>query len=451
MKQFDVPKKLKEVGELFARNGFSAYIVGGAVRDYFLHIRSSDWDIATNATPQEVQKIFYKTIPTGIAHGTVTILYKGEQIECTTFRAETNYSDGRHPDEVLYADTIEEDLSRRDFTVNAIAVEILSGTIVDPFDGRKAIKQKRIETVGNPDERFTEDGLRLLRAVRFACRLNFELAEETRIALKRQRQRLASVSQERVRDELVKMLASDKPSRGFRLLEEAEILPMIMPELTACRGVEQGGLHSFDVFDHSIIACDAAPKDNATVRLAALFHDFGKVATKAPKEGGGFSFHGHQQVSGVLTREIMRRLKFPQKNIERVAHLVEQHMFHYDSSQTDAAIRRFIVRVGRENIEDLFALRIADVYGLAGKAAEPTLLAEFGDRISKVLKEDAAFSLKDLAVDGKDLMEIGIPHGKVIGIVLNALFETVLDDPSENSRENLLAIARAFYKKLQQI
>lgn len=446
---FKIPAQLREVGARFKAAGFSAYVVGGAVRDYFLRIKSADWDIATNAHPDAVQSIFSKTIPTGIAHGTVTILYKGLHIECTTFRADGSYSDGRRPDSVSYADTIEEDLSRRDFTVNALAADMTSGCIVDPFGGRTAIQQKIIQTVGSPDERFKEDGLRLLRAIRFACTLEFSIERKTLHALSRQKKMITTVSVERIRDEFIKMLGAVLPSRGFKLLEDAGLLTMILPELARCRSVEQGGLHSFDVLDHSLLACDAAPPDKLHIRLAALFHDIGKAATQKKKAGGGYSFYGHQHVSADLTQAIMTRLKFPHKITAQTVHLIKQHMFHYESSQSDAAIRRFIVRVGKEHIDDLFALRIADVYALSGKHVEPTLLSELSTRIDAMLTAESAFSIKDLAINGNDLIEAGIPKGRTIGIILRELFETVLDDPHENTRTRLLAIAKAFYKKIE--
>ena len=452
-KHFSVPPLLKEISSYFHNAGFSVYLVGGAVRDSLLHKPASDWDIATDATPLEVMRLFKKTIPTGIEHGTVTVIYKKKHIECTTFRAEAGYADGRHPDSISYAATIEEDLSRRDFTMNAIAVSLPGGAVIDPFNGTADIQSGCIRTVGAPLDRFLEDGLRPMRAVRFAAQLNFAIDTGTAAAIPHALHITAKIAVERFRDEFNKMLVSSNPLIGLRLMEQTGLLALFLPELARCRGVEQKGFHRFDVLDHSFLVCAACPSGSGSlhIRLAGLFHDIGKPEVRQQTGDGSYTFYRHEIVSEKLTRAIMQRLKYANAEIEKTTHLVAQHMFHYEQSWTDAAVRRFIVRIGKESIDDLFALRQADTYGLAGVPVEPILLAEFAAHIDAVLKADGAYSLKDLAVHGKDLMAIGIPAGKQLGLVLHELLETVLDDPSQNTREQLLPIAEALYRRLQQL
>lgn len=448
MLKYSVGKNLKEIESVFSRNGFSVYLVGGAVRDWILKKPCKDFDIATDASPMQVQKLFRKTIPTGIEHGTITILYKGEQIECTTFRTETGHSDGRHPDLVHYLGTIEEDLSRRDFTMNAIAVNLKDGSVIDPFNGIKSIKAKIIKTVGEPALRFAEDGLRPIRGIRFAAQLGFKIEERTITAIPDVIDVCKKISVERFRDEFIKILKTENPIIALRLLEETGLLNIFIPELSLCRNIEQKGMHKFDVLDHSFIACNAAYKNNVIVRFAALFHDIGKPCVRRKNEAGDYIFYKHEIVSEQMTRKIMQRLKFSNKEIDSVCRLVLHHMFNYTDDWTDAAVRRFIVRIGTENIADLFALRRADGFGLAGRPPDIRNLLNFQKRIEKILKNKNAFTIRDLAVNGNDLMEAGIFPGPKLGIILKNLFETVLDDPSQNSKETLLKIALALNKKL---
>jgi putative nucleotidyltransferase with HDIG domain len=450
---------LREIAALFQNRGREVYLVGGAVRDLFRGKKPQDWDLATNAPPEEVMSLFRQArcqvIPTGIKHGTVTVFYKGRALELTTFRTESAYSDGRHPDQVAFAATIDEDLSRRDFTMNAIALRLPSGEPVDPFGGAADIKKQRIRCVGNPGERFAEDGLRPLRAIRFAATLGFTIDGATLAAIRPALGAAAKVSSERVRDELDKMLdaggksagtagsTASGPSAAFRLMEQTGLLELFIPELAACRGVEQKGYHHFDVLDHSLLACDYAalggyPRE---VILAALFHDIGKPATRKAGEQGVWTFYQHEKESARLCRNILTRLRYPNAVIGGTCHLIAEHMFQYQEEWTDAAVRRFIIRVGEENLENLYRLRRADAYGMAGLEPEPEFLLPLVSRVDAVLAESRAFSLKDLAISGKDLIAIGVQPGKYMGIILKELFETVVDDPSMNNREKLLEIA----------
>jgi tRNA nucleotidyltransferase/poly(A) polymerase len=449
MDKVKVHPLLKEIASVFASAGKEAYLVGGAVRDVLLGREATDWDLATDATPQEVIALFKKVIPTGIRHGTVTVRYKGESIEVTTFRTESGYSDGRRPDKVEYAAAIEEDLSRRDFTMNAAAVKLPEGTIADPFGGKGDIKKKLIRCVGKAQERFSEDGLRPLRAVRFAAQLGFELEAETFAAIRGALPVTAMVAAERVRDEFDKILASSEPRRAFILMEKSELLALLFPELAECRGVEQKGFHRFDVLDHLLLACDYAAKAGFSreVRLAALFHDVGKKSTAKKNEAGDWTFYSHERESGRLAYEIMQRLRYPSAVTGKTLRLIRGHMFHYEDNWTDAAVRRFIMRTGEELLPELFDLRHADTAGTTGEPPNPAALLPFRRRIEKILAENDALSLADLAVDGSDLIALGIKAGPRLGVILKELLETVVDDPALNTKEKLTEIAVNFNKK----
>ncbi|MBQ0167013.1 MAG: HD domain-containing protein [Treponema sp.] len=494
------------MNSVFEENGFEAFLVGGAVRDLIRGKPASDWDVATNATPDDVIRIFKRVIPTGISHGTVTVHFMKEEIEVTTYRLEKDYSDGRHPDSVTYAADIEEDLSRRDFTMNAIAASLKDGSLVDPFGGQEDIKAHIIRTVGDADQRFSEDGLRPVRAIRFAAQTGFDITSETLAAIPRARQVTAKISIERFRDEFVKLISSDAPSKGLRLMEETGILEQFLPEIASCRGVIQAderGHHQFDVLDHMLYALDGAAwlerqrgsafsdntgsdtglssKVNLEVRLAALFHDIGKPSTRrvdhAQLAGAPegimaeiYTFFGHENKGASITKSVLSRLRFPNSVIQYVSHLVKQHMFHYESTWTDAAIRRFIMRATPEEttsgasgahsfeeaLNDLFDVRICDVCGMSGT---PALLSEgpwkdnlleLRSRIESIRSEAAAFSLKDLAVKGKDLMEAGIAPGKQLGLILGELLDAVVEDPTCNTRDALIPLALNLYKTLNR-
>lgn len=461
MNHIKIPDILKKMNEIFAQHGYKAYLVGGAVRDMLMGKEPHDWDVTTDATPEQVMSIFRKVIPTGIAHGTVTVHFMKNEIEVTTFRTESDYSDGRHPDKVEYTGNIEEDLSRRDFTINAIASYLGDGTITDPFHGRDDIKRKVIRTVGNPLERFSEDGLRPVRAVRFSAQLGFEIERETLKAISEPEilKKTSGISLERFRDEFLKLMKAEKPSAGLKLMEESGILDIFIPEFKKCRGCIQGdfrGYHQFDVLDHLFYACDGAPASKQNVRLAALFHDIGKPDVKRvipTPQGDQFTFYNHEAKSQQITKEILFRLKFSNAEIANICHLVVNHMFNYTQDWTDAAVRRFLAKIQAENLEDLYDLRLADIYGMNNAPVRGqdsrtiALLNELKDRISKETEKNSVLSLKQLAVNGKDLMKNGISAGKDLGFVLNQLLETVLEDPSQNEKEQLIKIALNIYKK----
>ncbi len=437
---------LKSFSSFFFRQGFQCYLVGGAVRDALLSRKVVDYDIATDALPEDVMKMFYRVIPTGIKHGTVTVLFKKTTFEVTTFRIESDYRDGRRPESVIFTPSILEDLKRRDFTINALAYDLKTGELLDPHEGREDLKKGIIRAIGNPDERFGEDGLRPVRACRFAAQFNFKIETETFSGIRRSLETVTRVSAERIGAELVRLLAAEKPSIGFKAMLESDLLELLIPELSLCGGVEQGEPHCFDVFEHLLFSCDAAPRDNLIVRLAALFHDLGKPETRLKDDEGHLSFHGHEKLSARMASEITRRFKFPNLIIERTAHLIREHMFNYTEEWSDAAIRRFIARVGEMNIPDLLSLRRADQIGRCGNREVSYPLIKFEKRILKVLAGERALTIKDLKVNGKDLMDLlSIPPGPRVGLILNYLLESVLDDPHLNRRQALLEIARSFY------
>ena len=462
MKKIKIPYELQKLNEIFSQNGFEAYLVGGAVRDVLLGKEASDWDVTTNAKPDQVMKIFNKVIPTGIDHGTVTVHFMKKEIEVTTFRTESDYSDGRHPDKVEYTGKIEEDLGRRDFTMNAIAASLFDGKIVDPYGGQADIEKKIIRTVGNPSDRFMEDGLRPIRAIRFASKLNFSIEKYTysEIFEKEIHKKIQSVSVERFRDEFMKIMSSPIPSVGLKLLEQTGLMALLLPEVMDCRGCIQKddrGYHQFDVMDHNIYACDGAPIEKPFIRLAAFLHDVGKPAAKIQRTIDGLiinNFYNHEFYSSEITKKLMTRMKFSDAESSYFTHLIQNHMFHYESNWTDSAVRRFIIKIGKENLNDLIDLRLADMYG---KYNQPVrlhdsqackLLIELKDRVSALLEQDNALSLKDLKINGNDLILLGA-KGRQIGIILNDLFQTVIDDPKMNTKEKLLEISKNLIEKIK--
>lgn len=402
-----------------------------------------DWDITTSAKPDRVTELFEKVAPTGLKYGTVTVLLKDGDYEVTTFRRDEEYSDGRHPDSVSFTSDIKEDLARRDFTINAIAYDPLNDEIIDPFGGRADIKGKKIKAVGKALERFKEDGLRALRACRFSAKLGFEIDKGTLGAVPKTLDVFKKVAPERVRDEVKKMMDAQKPSAGIECMRRSGLLKIVMPELLDGIGVEQPKpYHAYDVYYHSIYSCDHAPRELPMVRLAALFHDIAKPSTKK-----GDTFYGHDSESAKTAEKIMKRLRFSNDDIEEATNLIRNHMFNYTSEWTDSAVRRFMNRVGLENIEDLFMLRIADMRAME-REANCGFLKELRGRIDKVIEGQNALSLSQLKVNGKDVMKaLGIGPGPKVGKVLKALLEKVLDDPKLNRKHKLLELAGKMQKK----
>ncbi len=441
MSTIRMPAELKEFASVFKKAGFACYVVGGAVRDSLLGLPVADWDIATDALPQDVMKLFRGVIPTGLQHGTVTVRWRGKSLETTTFRLDGHYGDGRRPDTVQFTSDLAADLSRRDFTINGMAADPSDGLVVDPFGGKADLKAGIVRAIGDPLCRFGEDGLRPLRAVRFALRFGFSIEESTFAAIPLRIDKFRLVSPERVRDELSKMLACAKPSAGFFMLEKSGLLAEILPELLACRGVGQGELHRFDVLDHCLFSCDAAVPELG-LRLAALLHDIAKPGCRTEEPGGLIHFYGHDTASAEVAGSILRRLKFPNATVDFVTHLIRHHMFDYSDAWTDSAVRRFASKVGLDYLAPLVRLRLADSGGMKGVPADPRSVLPLLERVEALVARDNAFSIKDLAVNGNDLAGAGIKKGPLMGRILAELLESVLEDPDLNTRERLLEIAK---------
>jgi poly(A) polymerase/tRNA nucleotidyltransferase (CCA-adding enzyme) len=446
-----IKPEIEQVSQALLGVGFEACLVGGCVRDIILNKEPKDWDITTNATPEEIQKIFPESVYEN-NFGTVGVKTNSEDprlkiVEITTYRLEGKYTDKRHPDEVKFAKTVEEDLSRRDFTVNAMALRINLGKpfeLIDPFGGMQDLDKKIIRAVGNPERRFQEDALRLMRAVRFMAQLDFKIEKETEEAIKKHAGLLEFVSRERVRDEFSKILMADDAASGIKKMQEFGILKYVIPELVEGVGISQNQHHIFTVFEHNLRSLDyaAQKKFSLEIRLAALLHDVGKPKSKRG-EGENATFYGHQVVGARMAAQILDRLHFSKDIIEKVVGLIREHMFVYDpETVTDAGARRLLRRVGTENIEDLFLLREADRIGSGVPKAQPYRLRHLKFRIEKVSKD--AISAKMIKIDGTDLMtELNLIPGPKIGYILAVLLEEVLDDPSLNDKEKLINRAKS--------
>ncbi len=433
-----LPKEVADILDKFKKAGFQIYIVGGSVRDLLMDRPVHDWDFTTDAKPEEILKIF----PEGFydnKFGTVGVSMGSEVFEITTMRKEGVYKDFRHPTEVSWTNKVEEDLARRDFTINALALSA-DGTIIDPYGGQKDIQDGIIRAVGDPNRRFKEDALRLMRAVRIAAQLEFEIEEKTYSAVKENRELIKEVAWERIRDELFKLLASSNPYIGIVSLREAGILEIILPELERCFGVKQEGpkhARVYDIGEHALLTLQSTPSQDPLVRLAALLHDIGKPDTVKIDNTGNVTFYNHDLIGGRLALEIAKRFNLSKKQTDKFYRLIRWHLFTVDEKQTDSAIRRFIKNIGLENINDMLALRIGDRLGGGTQKAMSWRMEKFGERIAQVLHKP--FSITDLKVNGKDIMEtLNIPPGPKVGEILQKLFEEVLEDSSKNTREYLL-------------
>ena len=442
-----IPLILREFGKIFSKAGFECYLVGGAVRNMAAEIPASDYDFATDALPEEVTALFRRVIPTGIKHGTVTVMFKHHQFEVTTFRVDGLYSDLRRPDSVAYTPSVFEDLKRRDFTINSMALNLSTRVLLDPHNGIADLKAGIIRAIGDPAVRFSEDALRILRGCRFAAQLGFKVEESTILAMKKLKENLSLVSAERIRDEFIKILAADKPSIAFRLMDDVGILPILFPELEELKSVAKRTDGAIDVLDHSLTACDLALND-LVVRLAVLLHDLGKARAYTESADKGIHFHEHEKISAELAEALLDRLKFPRHIQKTVGHLVRHHMFYYDDSITDSALRRLVSKVGKIYVYSLLQLRFADTKAASGMAHVSPRNRNLQRRIDRIITETEALAIKDLKVNGYELAEkAGIPKGPAMGTVLTMLLEAVLDDPSMNEKESLLNLAKNFYNE----
>lgn len=439
---FSLPPEVLEVWDKLIQEGYEAWLVGGCVRDLILKRKPKDWDITTNARPEEILKIFGDKAFYENRFGTVGIKTDSQDvslkvIEVTTFRIEGKYSDFRRPDEVVFTDKLEEDLKRRDFTINALCLGF-DGKIIDFFDGLKDLKNKIIRSIGKPEERFYEDALRMMRAIRLATELDFEIEKRTFEAISQNKELINYIANERIRDEFNKILMAKNGIKGIELMRQTSLLQEILPELAACYGVTQNKHHKYDIYTHSLKSLEYAIKKNYPLhlRLAALFHDIGKVLTKKG-EGPNATFYNHEIVGTKMTKKILERLRYPKELIKKVTHLIRHHMFYFEIEKvTPSAVRRFIRRVGEENLEDLFKLREADRIGSGVPKPVPYRLRYLKFLIEKVKREPIKPTM--LKINGYDILNLGVPQGPKVGWILKALLEEVIDDPQKNNREYLL-------------
>lgn len=443
-----IPSEVQAVFTELDAAGYEAVLVGGCVRDALLGRIPHDWDVATSAMPEQVCKLFPKTIPTGIQHGTVTVMMGEEPVEVTTFRSEGKYTDGRHPDRVTFGVTLQEDLARRDFTINAIAYDPIKDQLIDPFGGLVDIKRECIRTVGLPQHRFSEDGLRMMRAVRFMATLDMQLDFDTRNGIRASLETLKGVSSERIRTELLKLLGAEKPSVALSVAMNTGLLGQFIPELTPSHTHPQNKYHKYNVWEHVLVTVDHSMPDPIH-RMGALLHDVAKPATAEPAYGDGqFSFYGHAVLGAEIAQEITTRLKFSNEDQERIVGMVRHHMalFGYDESSNKKILRRIVKKVGNL-LPDILCLSMADVIA-KGTGEDPEVrFAGIRERLWEVMGEiasgEAAVSTNQLAINGHDVMqELNIPPGKAVGDAMKALLEKVLDEPELNERETLLKLLR---------
>jgi tRNA nucleotidyltransferase (CCA-adding enzyme) len=434
--QIRIPKQVEYIIQQLNENGYEAYIVGGCVRDSLLNREPKDWDITTNATPLQVKDIFTKTIDTGLQHGTVTVMIDKVGYEVTTYRIDGNYSDSRRPDSVVFTTSLKEDLARRDFTINAMAYNHKDG-LIDYYEGLKDIKQNIIRCVGNPINRFREDALRMMRCIRFTCQLNFSIDFDTFKSINKLNDTIIKISQERIREELNKILVSNYASKGIRKLHYSGLLKYIMPELDLCYGFEQNNSHhDKTVFEHILSVVDNSPS-KLDIRLSALLHDIGKPKCYTVDETGEGHFYQHHIDSEIIAREILTRLKYDNKTIDKVCILVREHMSRYDFLRNKNT-KKFINRVGVENLEDLFELQIADIKGSSKEYQNFDNILKLKEECQRILNEKQPLSIKDLNINGCNLMKLGYKEGKDIGNKLKELVELVLENPELNTKEELM-------------
>lgn len=433
----NIPKYVETAIEKIEINGYEAFLVGGCLRDIMLGKNPNDFDITTNARPNIIEEIFneYKTINIGKEFGTIIVVQDQGDIEITTYRTERDYDDGRRPSEIFFSNDILEDLSRRDFTMNAIAYNKKS-EIIDPFNGREDINEKILRTVGNPNERFEEDHLRVLRAIRFATQLDFRIEEDTFKAINQQGKSLANISVERIYNELVKILLSNRPSKGIKLMLHAGILENIIPELIYSVGFNQKSLHhDKDVFKHSLCVLDTV-SPILSLRFAALLHDIAKPHTFTIDDENNGHFYGHDKLSGEMAKDILTRLRAPNHIIDKVILLINDHMSHHNDMK-QRGLKRQIARVGLDNIFNLIELQKADRICSNNKNEDIEYLMEREREIRSIIEFKEPYEKSQLVIDGNDIINLGYKQGKRIGEILEYLLDIVIKDPDLNEYHKL--------------
>ena len=439
----EVPREIKQVSETLKKAGFEAYLVGGCVRDLLISREPKDWDFTTIATPEEIQGLFTETFYEN-TFGTVGVVTESEDpklkvVEVTPYRVESGYSNARHPDEVSFSKNLADDLKRRDFTINAIAYDPQTGEIVDLHGGKEDLARRIIATVGDPQERFAEDALRMLRAIRLSAELDFAIDTNTITGIAANAPQLAKISKERIRDELVRILMSPRPMQAIYVAQKLNLLTYMLPDVESGIGIDQNQAHSFDVFEHLMrsLQCAADKEWPLEVRLAALLHDVGKPSTRVWSEDKkDWTFYGHEIVGAKMAKNILRDLKFPNETVARVTSLIRWHMFFSDpDTVTLSAVRRIIANVGKDHIKELLDLRICDRVGTGRPKEQPFRLRKYMAMVDEALRDPISVGM--LKIDGAKVMELGQKPGPRIGWILHALLEEVLDDPKKNTTEYL--------------
>lgn len=448
----NTPKEVKLIIDTFYRSNFEAFMVGGCVRDILLGNLPKDYDITTSAKPEITISLFDKTIPTGLKHGTVTVLISNEPYEVTTYRTEGNYIDNRRPSSVDFVTDIKEDLSRRDFTINALAYNEKVG-LIDYFNGTDDIKNKIIRCVGNADKRFKEDALRMLRAVRFSCQLNFDIEENTYTAIKNNYKLIKNISSERIRDELCKILISENPSKGLEILRDTKLLEIILPEINALYNFSPKCTnHNRNVFAHTLKVIDNTEND-LLLRLSALFHDVGKLNTLTPLNNGTFyGFPGHCLEGSIMVKKILSRLRFDNNTIKVISKLIEHHLvLNAPVMPTKYEVKMLLNEVGVDNINLLFSLQRADINSLDNPRVFLEKVRYTENLVNEIINKNEPLTIKDLNISGGDLISnLNLKPGKILGDVLNHLLNIILENPNLNSKESLLTLAKSFLRKEEE-
>ncbi|WP_288222498.1 CCA tRNA nucleotidyltransferase [uncultured Clostridium sp.] len=442
--KINIPKEVEFIINNFYKNGYEAYMVGGCVRDSLLGVNPKDYDITTSAKPEETISLFKKTIPTGLKHGTITVLINNNPYEVTTFRTEGSYLDNRRPSSVDFVTDIKEDLSRRDFTINALAYNSTNG-LIDYFNGTNDLKNKIIRCVGNPDKRFKEDALRMLRAIRFSCQLSFDIEDNTYTAIKNNYKLIENISFERIRDEICKILISPNPSKGLELLKDTNLLELILPDINSLVDFSPKCTnHNRNVFEHTLKVINNT-ESNLILRLSALLHDVGKLKTLTSFNNGSFyGFPGHSIEGSLMSKKILLKLRFDNNTIKIVSKLIEHHLvLNVDIMPTNYEVKKQLIDVGIDNMSLLFKLQRADINSLDNPKVFLEKVAFTENLVNEIIKNKEPLFVKDLAITGENLIsEFNLTPGKIIGDILNFLLDKVLENPELNSKEELLKLAK---------
>lgn len=447
----DLPVNVRKIIELLYNNGYEAFAVGGCVRDSLLNKPPSDWDITTNAIPEIIEKIFsplYKTLDIGLKHGTITILIDNIGYEVTTYRIDGEYEDNRRPKAVIFTSDIQKDLCRRDFTINAMAYNPYKG-LMDFNNGLQDLKAKTINTVGDADLRFNEDGLRMLRAVRFSSVLKFQIDSIVKDSIRKNSFLLKNISKERIRDEFNKILLSQEPSFGIKLLHEVGLLKYIVPEIISQINLDQKNkYHNLTLFEHTLKVLDLVPP-KLDLRLAGLLHDIGKVSCFTIDDKGNGHFYNHENIGEKISEKILKGLRYDNNTINKISSLIKNHNIH--NYKSEYKIKKFINKIGKDNLDDLFTLVIADRCSCDETYSNLNDIYTLENKCNEIISKNLPLSLKNLSITGEDLLKLGIGRGKVIGEILNYLLEEVLKNPSLNNKDILIEISLKYCKKKKYI